>query len=84
MKRAFVALLATHLQEADASSKKLHAILGLSEDEGTLLQSNMPLSQMIIHTIGSLLDLMVQQWGGVMPTLLPAWHAVPGTELQVA
>lgn len=59
-------------------------LLGLSENEGTLLQSNMPLSQMIIHATGSLLDPMVQQRGGVMPALLPAWHAVPGTKFQVA
>lgn len=39
---------------------------------------------MIIHVTGSLLNLIFQQWGGVIPALLLAWHAVPRTELQVA
>lgn len=58
-------------------------LLGPSGDEGKPLQSSMSLSQMIVLVTGSLLDLVVQQWGGVMPALLPAWHAVPRPELQV-
>lgn len=39
---------------------------------------------MINHVTAFLLDLMVQQYGGVMPALLLACHTVPRTNIQVA